>query len=193
MKNILITIVTIVVLSQLIAFGCYYNYFNLNKRVFPLNNDNDVTWTITDLYHDIDVYGVSEICDEKKTGFDVEVGPTGWPVGVSQEWEVALYEDSDYYYARLIYHEFMLWFTFDDPYIVCKIPKCNVDGDLRTNEKLRWQVLWDITYTTLRTYNYLPYMKDANIKHINGHTVSFGKYACKYEKYFVINDGSHPW
>lgn len=163
------------------------------NRVFPEVTETDSIFGVGTLDHDINVGEVSQICNEKKTGFDVEVGPTGWPVGVSQEWEVALYEDSAYYYGRLIYHEFMLWFTFDDPYIVCKIPKCNVNGNLRTDIKLRYQVLWDITYTTLRTYNYKPYMPNAVVQKINGHTVEFGDFACKYEKYFVICDADHRW
>lgn len=190
MKKVLMTILTLLILS-VIGLWIYSANYQANHRVFP--NTSDITWNVPDLDHDITVYNTTQICDEKKTGFDVEVGPTGWPVGVNQEWEVALYEDDECYYARLIYHEFMLWFTFDDPYIVCKIPKCNVNGNLTTDSKLRYQVLWDITYTTLRTYNYKPYMPNAMVRKINGHTVSFGNYACHYEKYFVICDANYAW
>jgi hypothetical protein len=145
------------------------------------------------LDHDITVSNANLIVDEVKTGFDVTIGPTGWPVGVDQKWEIALWEDNEYYYARLIYHEYILWLSFDDPYIVCKIPKCNIEGDLRNNEKLRYQVLWDITYTTYRWYEYKPYMTDAKVEEINGHTVKINNNEFDYYKYLVISDNKHSW
>lgn len=186
---IIFSVISIVI----VGFIGYVSYRDVNK-VFPSSEQQmEKLTTVGALDHDIYVPNVTKICDEKKTGFETYIGPTGWPWGDPVEWEVALFEDTNYYYARLIFHEWVLWWSFDDPYIVCKIPKVNVNGDLAKDEKLRYQVLWDITYTTLRFYEYEPYMPNAIVQKINGHTVSFGNYACKYEKYFVICDANHPW
>lgn len=192
MKKVIIVFSALVIIA-IAGFAGYVVYRNAT-RTFP-NSDKEVydVSGIGNLDHDIYVANVTKICDEKKTGFDVIVGPTGWPWGDPVEWEVALYEDSDCYYARLIFHEYMLWWSFDDPYIVCKIPKKNVSGDLAKDEKLRYDVLWRITYVTLRSYDYSPYMPNAIVQKINGHTVSFGDYGCRYEKYFVICDESNKW
>lgn len=164
-------------------------YYRLKHRVFG----NKVEGFITDLDHDITVPDAKLIINEVKTGFDVEVGPTGWPIGVNQKWEITLWEDHEYYYARLIYHEYILWWSFDDPYILCKIPKINLTGDMQGDYKYRYQVLWDITYTTYRNYDYKNYMPNAKVEAINGHTVDLGGDKSGYYKYLVICDKDHQW
>lgn len=191
MKRFIIVFCLIAII--IVSFVGYVSYRDTHK-IFPSSEQQMAKLTtVGSLDHDIYVPNVTKICDEKKTGFDVSIGPTGWPWGDPVEWEVALFEDSQCYYARLIFHEWVLWWSFDDPYIVCKIPKANVNGDLAKDEKLRWNVLWDITHTTLRSYDYKPYMPNAVIQKINGHTVTFGNYSCNYEKYFVICDESNKW
>lgn len=187
-------IVSFIIIAIAIVSFCGYLSYKDTHKVFPSSEQQMVNSIATDLDHDISVPNVKKICDEQRDGFDTTIGPTGWPWGDVVMWEVALFEDKDYYYARLIFHEWVLWWSFDDPYIVCKIPKCNVDGDLRYDEKLRYNVLWDITYNTLRTYDYKPYITNPVIQKINGHTVSLGKYYdCNFSKYFVISDAEHPW
>jgi hypothetical protein len=191
MKKTLLIIAAVIVVVA-IAFGGYAYYkYQSHENIYE--KKGVVLKDFSGLDHDIYVGSVSEICDTKKTGFDVTVGPTGWPVGSSLEWEVALYEDSQFYYTRLILHEYMLWWSWDDPYIVAKIPKAYVSGDPRNDEKYRWQMLWDITHAIGRTYNFNPYIRCAIIHKINGHVVSFGRYACRYEKYLVISDINHSW
>lgn len=149
---------------------------------------------ISDLNHDIHVNEpLTCIYDGEKTGFDVTVGPTGWPVGSDVKWEVALYEGSDAYYARLVFHEYMMWWSWDNPYLAVKIPKANVTGDPMHDEKFRWQMLWDITHATSRSYDYSPYITRPQIRNINGHTVYFAKWGCHYEKYLVLSDASCDW
>ena len=190
LKNIIIAL-----LSVGVIFGFYasYKYVKGPEVVVP-SDEGGVVSDMTELDHDI---WVSEplkcIFYGDKTGFDVTVGPTGWPVGSDLRWEIALYEGSDDYYARLILHEYMLWWSWDDPYLLIKIPKRYVDGDPVGNEKYRWDMLWDFTYATARSYNYEPYVRDAVIQKINGHTVSFGPWVFSYYKYLVISDNCSPW
>lgn len=186
-------IFSFVIVAIAIVSFCGYLSYKDTHRVFPSSEQVKVPSNTTDLDHNIYVTNVTKICDEQRDGFDVTIGPTGWPWGDKVMWEVALFEDADYYYSRLIFHEWILWWSFDDPYIVCKIPKCNVNGDLRTDEKLRYQVLWNITYETLRSYEYNPYIPNPIIQRINGHSVTFGNYSCTFEKYFVICDSEHKW
>ena len=176
----------IVLLIALVAIF-WYRYSN---RVFGKKN---LDFNITNLDHDINIPNANLVINEAKTGFDVEVGPTGWPVGVSQLWEITLFEDDEFYYARLIYHEYMLWLSWDEPYLLCKIPKCNLSGDLKSDYKYRYQVLWDITYNTYRSYNYGPYMPDAKIENINGHNVRLGNEDYNYSKYLVLSDPKYTW
>lgn len=165
----------------------WYRYLH---RVFKKKN---LDFDITNLDHDINITNAKLLINEAKTGFDIDVGPTGWPVGVNQLWEITLYEDDEFYYVRMIYHEYMLWMSFDDPYLLCKIPKKNLIGDLKSDYKYRYQVLWDITYTTLRYYEYEPYMQNVKIEKINGHTVKLGNEDYNYNKYLVISDGNYGW
>lgn len=189
-KFIVIFAIIVIGIVSLIGYISYRD----NHKIFPSSEQQMAKLGIsTGLDHDIYVPNVTKICDEQRDGFDTTIGPTGWPWGDVVMWEVALFEDNDYYYARLIFHEWVLWWSFDDPYIVCKIPKRNVNGDLRYDEKLRYEVLWKITYNTLRTYNYSPYIPNPKIETINGHTVSFGNYSCSFNKYFVICDKDHQW
>ena len=191
MKKTLLIIAAVVAIAA-IAFGGYA-YYKYQSHEDIYEKKGKVLGGPIGLDHDINVGSVSEICDTKKTGFDVTVGPTGWPVGSSLEWEVALYEDSNAYYARLILHEYMLWWSWDDPYIVAKIPKMYVSGDPRNDEKFRWQMLWDITHAIGRSYNFNPYIRCPKLETINGHVVSFGRYGCRYEKYLVLCDYNLPW
>lgn len=181
---IYLTIVLVLAaIAAMIWSRCLHRVFKREKLDF----------NITNLDHDINVPDAKLIINEAKTGFDVEVGPTGWPVGVNQLWEITLYEDDEFYYARLIYHEYMLWWSWDEPYILCKIPKKNLTGDLKSDYKYRYQVLWNITYTTLRYYEYEPYMPSAKIENINGHTVSLGIDDYDYSKYLVLCDPNYIW
>ena len=195
MKKILKTTLAIIAVCAAL-FGAYsaFMYFRGPQVVVPIEEDTVVS-DRAGLDHDIYVSEtiISCICNDTKTGFDVTVGPTGWPVGSKLEWEVLLYEGTDNYYARLILHEYMLWWSWDDPYLLVKIPKKNVSGDPKNDEKFRWQMLWDITHATGRSYNYSPYVPNATIREINGHTVTFGLYWFSYGKYLVICDESAPW
>lgn len=163
--------------------------------VFPKDGTESVKdgWELDNLDHDITVYDVEKICDEKKTGFEPYVGPTGWPMVDPVEWEVALWQDSTYYYTRMIFHEWVLWWSFDDPYMLCKFPKSTVNGDLKTDEKLRWQTLWDLMHPCYRTWDFKPYCMNAETKKINCHTITIGGNTFKYEKYVVISDPNHTW
>lgn len=87
----------------------------------------------------------------------------------------------------------MLWWSWDDPYLLVKIPKAYVSGNPVTDEKFRWEMLWKFTHETYRSYNYSPYVPSPEIRSINGHTVIFGGYAYSYEKYIVISDTSDSW
>ena len=187
----------VVVLAVLFGVYALYQYVRGPQyaitAVAQVENEN-LGISFSNLDHDIYVNeSLSCICDEKRTGFDVTVGPTGWPVGSDLEWEVALYEGSDAYYARLILHEYMLWWSWDDPYLAVKIPKRNVNGDPRNDEKFRWNMLWEITYAIGRSYDFTPYITCSHISHINGHTVYFAKWGCHYEKYLVISDYNCDW
>ena len=189
LKTTLLAVVTIAAAFGLITgIICWNGPKHISSpRSVPAEN-------MVPLEHDIYVSEALDcIYDGYKTGFDVSVGPTGWPVASSLKWEIALFEGNDAYYARLILHEYMLWWSWDDPYLLVKIPKKNVSGDPRNDEKFRWQMLWDITYVTARSYNYNPYIKDAHIQEINGHYVTFGYYTCSYYKYLVISDRSLDW
>ena len=183
---------TLAVIAVCAAFFSAYvalMYFRGPQVVVPMDEETVVS-DLACLNHDIyvDETIISCICNDTRTGFDVTIGPTGWPVGSKLEWEVLLYEGTDNYYARLILHEYMLWWSWDDPYLLVKIPKKNVSGDPKNDEKFRWQMLWDITHATGRSYNYSPYVPNAMIQEINGHTVTFGMYQFSYSKYLVICD-----
>lgn len=190
MKKFLKTTLAVIAVCAAL-FGAYavFMYFRGPQVVVPIEEETVVS-DRAGLDHDIYVNEtiISCICNDTKTGFDVIVGPTGWPVGSKLEWEVLLYEGTDNYYARLILHEYMLWWSWDDPYLLVKIPKKNVSGDPKNDEKFRWQMLWDITHATGRSYNYSPYIPNAMIQEINGHTVTFGMYQFSYSKYLVICD-----
>lgn len=181
---IYLSIITVLIVIAAIFWQRYSN------RVFSKKN---LDFNITNLDHDINIPNANLVLSEAKTGFDVEVGPTGWPVGVNQLWEITLFEDDEFYYARLIYHEYMLWLSWDEPYLLCKIPKCNLTSDLKSDYKYRYQVLWDITYTTYRHYDYSPYMPDAKIENINGHNVRLGNEDYNYNKYLVLSDPKYTW
>lgn len=184
----------IIAVSAALAFGgyCLYKYLSGPEHAISPHNEK-LTGRLT-LDHDINVWDDTYmVYDGYKTGFDVTVGPTGWPVGSNLKWEVALFRTDDAYYARLILHEYMLWWSWDDPYLLVKIPKKYVSGDPVNDEKFRWNMLWDITYATGRSYNYSPYIPNAKIREINGHTVSFGYYVFSYYKYLVISDADLDW
>ena len=74
-----------------------------------------------------------------------------------------------------------------------KIPKKYVSGEPVNDEKFRWNMLWDITYATGRSYNYSPYIPNAKIREINEYSVSFGYYIFSYYKYLVISDAELDW
>lgn len=166
-----------------------------NPTVFPKDETKIETdaWQPGNLDHDIYVNGCHQICDVKKTGFEPYVGPTGWPMVDPVEWEVALWEDSTYYYSRMIFHEWVLWWSFDDPYMLVKFPKSTVNGDLATDEKLRWQTLWDLMHPCYRTWDFKPWCINAEVYHINGHSVYINGNQFHYEKYVVVSDPNHSW
>lgn len=186
-----------VIAAIAVVFFCGLGYVYNQYSKFSENHIDTQKVTvdfITNLDHDINVSGATLICDKVFNGTDVWVGPTGWPWGDPVQWEVALWEDEQFYYSRQIYHEWCLWWSWDDPYIVVKFPK-STTGDLKGDEKLRWQVLWDILHATGRTYIYEPYIKNktAKIERINGHTVTIGNNTFKYEKYLVLSDSDFGW
>ena len=74
-----------------------------------------------------------------------------------------------------------------------KISKKYVSGEPVNDEKFCWNMLWDITYETGRSYNYSPYIPNVKIREINEHTVSFGYYIFSYYKYLVISDAELDW
>lgn len=156
---------------------------------------------IGNLDHDIFVPGNLEILENgSMSGWDATVGPSpaGWPMYVTMTWNYCLYKDIMYYYLRVDYHEKLLWWTFDDPYFVCKIPK-EVVGDLVNDRKLRMNTMWEMTDNMLHTrYERMEkWFPQGKCEHINGHSVKLGSggYECTFEKYLVIcnNDGMHEW
>lgn len=150
--------------------------------------------TPTNLDKDIFIYDCNTIIDTYYTGIQPWVGPSpaSWPIGVPQKWEVTLCENDTHYYARLIYHEYMLWWSWDEPYLLVKLDKKKV-GDLHdTNE--RGKVLWDITYNRLHQYDSYNYGLDKPVlQNINGHEVQFGGVNYHYEKYQLLCNADDQW
>jgi hypothetical protein len=180
-------IILSIILIIVILFGA--SFYTVRKR-------HNLEKVVTDnLDHDIKLYNLKKIIDTTYTGIQPWVGPSpaSWPIGVPQKWEVALFEDDTHYYARLIYHEYMLWWSWDEPYIVVKLNKSKVP-DLH-DESNRGKVLWDITYNRLHGYDTYHYGLDAAIiEHINGHSVLLSPYYnCSYYKYDVICNADDRW
>lgn len=135
------------------------------------------------------------ICDEQITGWSPSCGPSpaGWPMAFPYRWEVFLVESPHYYFARLIYHEYVLWMSFDQPYVLVKIPKSHTTADWATNTSARYTILWDITHKFELGYNDPQCLDSPQVYDINGHYTSFGNNVFSYSKYVVVHDVNHPW
>lgn len=175
-----------------IIYGLYFAG-KLTKKRHQKENAS-FSKAISDLDKDIDVWGCRTIIDTYYTGIQPWVGPSpaSWPIGIPQKWEVKLSEDDTHYYARLIYHEYMLWWSWDEPYILVKLDKTKVP-DLH-DESNRGKVLWDITYNRLHCYDNYHYGLDKPVlQNINGHTVFFDGVDYKYYKYVLISNEDDRW
>lgn len=188
MMTILCVIIANLLMIGILGLVIYFGHKSRKKKM-QLNSVSR-----GDLDRDINVWGCRTIIDTKYTGAQPWVGPSpaSWPIAIPQEWEVKLSEDDNYYYARLIYHEYMLWWSWDEPYILVKLNKSRVP-DLH-DENNRGKVLWDITYNRLHCYDTYHYGLDNPVlQNINGHTVFFDGVDYKYYKYVLISDENDRW
>lgn len=177
-------LIAMIILSFIIYFSI--KTFKSKNKTLILSPSN--------LDRDIYVDNCSTIIDASYTGIQPWVGPSpaSWPIGVPQKWEVKLCEDDTHYYARLIYHEYMLWWSWDEPYLLVKLNKSKV-GDLH-DESERGRVLWDITYNRLHQYDDYHYGLDKPVlQNINGHEVHFGGVRYHYEKYQLLSNEDDQW
>lgn len=153
--------------------------------------------TYAQLDHDITVGTDSTkvICNDQLSGWKASCGPSpaGWPMAFPFLWEVFCVESPNYYFARLIYHEYVLWLSFDYPYVLVKIPKANTSADWATNESARYNTLWNITREFELGYNDPKCITSPQVYTINGHKVSFGGDTFGYSEYEVVHDINHPW
>ncbi len=153
--------------------------------------------TFSNLDHDIYVSDdtLTVLCNEKMTGWSPSCGPSpaGWPMAFPYEWEVVLAESNQFYFARLIFHEYVLWMSFDYPYALCKIPKCRTTGDWATNLNHRYSALWNVTEQFEHGWNKPNCILNPQIYNINGHKVHFANDTFAYEKYIVVHDADFPW
>lgn len=196
MKKSFLFSTVIALVMCVIVYGLFACYKYDEKSQYKMAKETQKL-TYCNLDHDIYVSSDSlkVICDEALTGWKATCGPSpaGWPMAFPYKWEVYLAESPNYYFARLIYHEYVLWMTFDQPYVIVKIPKSRTSGDWATNESARYNNLWDITSEFEKGYNAPKCLKNPQVYMINNHYVSFGKYSFHYEKYEVAHDVEHPW
>lgn len=156
------------------------------KRLTHANLDHDII---------VGADSITTICDDQLTGWKASCGPSpaGWPMAFPFRWEVFCAESQNYYFARLIYHEYVLWMSFDQPYVLVKIPKVNTSGDWMYNESARYTTLWNITREFEMGYNDPKCITSPQVYNISNHYVHFGNNVFHYEKYVVVNDINHPW
>lgn len=154
-------------------------------------------FTFASLDHDIYISedSTKTICQEDITGWNPSCGPSpaGWPMAFPFKWEITLCESNQFYFARLIYHEYVMWLTFDYPYVLVKIPKTRTTADWATNTSARYNALWDITRNFEAGWNTPKCIKEPQIYNINGHHVHFANDTYGYEKYVVVHDVEYPW
>lgn len=179
-----------------ILFTCYilFCFYRIGRILFlKYKHAKNLSWAaadITNLDHDILVPGGLSVVEEgSMSGWDASVGPNpaGWPIATTMTWNYRLYKSIMYYYFQVDYHERVLFWTFDYPYAVCKIPRRYV-GNLDTNRSERLNTLWDITNHLLHTrYDLEKYFPKPKCEHINGHSVKLeGQYECTWKDYLVI-------
>ena len=196
MKKSFLIALTIVIVVAAVVFGSLGVWKYSEKTGYQEARANKAL-TYSNLDHDIYISNdsLTTICDEELTGWKPTCGPSpaGWPMAFPYKWEVYLVESPHYYFARLVYHEYVLWWSFDYPYVAIKIPKVRTTGDWATNEIERYNNLWNITSEFEKGYNEPKCIKEPQVYSINGHYVSFGRYSCRYEKYEVVHDVEHPW
>lgn len=151
------------------------------------------------LDHSVLVRGAHKLIDEKFSGLCPWVGPSpaSWPIANPQEWEVTLYEDDEFYLARLIFHEWVLWWSFDYPYLLVKIRKTAVPSDYdMTTRDGQLRMMWQWTYQGLHGWYDFKNLGFPNqvINTINGNYVEVEGYdTYSYEKYELISDASDKW
>lgn len=151
------------------------------------------------LDHDIVVEGARKLMDEKFSGLCPWVGPSpaSWPIANPQEWEVVLYETNTHYYARLIFHEWVLWWSFDYPYLLVKIAKDRIPSGYdmtKRDDQLRLMWLW--TNEGLHGWYDFKNIGFPNqvINTINGKSVEFtGFDTYTYKEYELVSDASSKW
>lgn len=151
--------------------------------------------------HNVSISGATRKIYETFSGLQPWVGPSpaSWPVAYPQKWEVTTYEDDKYFYARLIFHEYVLWMSFDFPYMLVKINKKNIPSGYdisKRDDQLR--LCWNWTYQNLHQYDCYTDLGFASpkLESINGHTVTFncdGGDTYSYEKYLLLSDENDPW
>lgn len=196
MKKIIIKslwVALVVVICGFIGIICN-EWYTKQHRERPVE---EMINSYAGLDHDIYVSEDSTryICNETLTGWDASCGPSpaGWPMAFPFKWEVYLVESNNYYFARLIYHEYVLWMSFDYPYVLIKIPKSMTTGNWATNKHERMTALWDITNEYEHGWDNPDCIEHPQCYIINGHTVNFGGVDFRYEKYQVVSDANHPW
>lgn len=192
MTNLIIVIAAVAILAA--AVYAMLRAWQLGRHE-DKNADHALTYCKLD--HDIFVDDATTrlICREDVTGWEASCGPSpaGWPMAFPYKWEITLCEDNDFYYARLIYHEYVLWLSFDNPYVLVKIPKVRTSGDWATNKSAMYNALWNITREFEQGYNSPKCLKEPQVYNINGHHVHFAGGTYEYEKYVVVHDTEYPW
>ncbi len=190
-------------LCILIAGYILVSFYRLGRILFFRHKHKNLSWAAADignLDHDIFVPGGLSVIEEgSMSGWDATVGPSpaGWPIATTMTWNYRLYKSVMYYYFQVDYHERVLFWTFDYPYAVCKIPKRYV-GNIDTDREVRMDTLWDITYQLLHgRYELEKYFPKPKCEHINGHSVKLeGVYECTFKDYLVIcntEDSGDNW
>ena len=196
MKKKLIIAIAVIV-AALVLGAVVYTVYHVEKKKEYRTNGAERALKYCQLDHDIYISPDTtiNICDETITGWSPSCGPSpaGWPMAFPFKWEVRLVESEHFYFARLIYHEYVLWLSFDYPYVLCKIPKVRTSGDWNTNTSARYNALWDITEQFEHGWNNPKCIKEAQIYSINGHHVSFGNDTFGYDQYVVVHDTDYPW
>ena len=194
-KKVIIGIVAIIAVLMIAAAG--YTADRCHQKNEHRKNAEKEALSYCQLNHDIYVSEDTTvtICDEQITGWSPSCGPSpaGWPMAFPYKWEVRLCESNHFYFARLIYHEYVLWMSFDYPYVLCKIPKVRTTADWTTNRTARYNALWDITNEFEHGWNEPKCIKEPQIYAINGHKVHFANDTYEYKEYVVVHDTEYPW
>lgn len=194
-KKVIIGFVAVIAVLMIAAAG--YTADRCHQKNEHRKNAEKEALSYCQLNHDIYVSEDTTvtICDEQITGWSPSCGPSpaGWPMAFPYKWEVRLCESNHFYFARLIYHEYVLWMSFDYPYVLCKIPKVRTTGDWATNRTARYNALWDITNEFEHGWNNPKCIKEPQIYTINGHKVHFANDTYEHKEYVVVHDTEYPW